>query len=124
MIQNGEPILIDLDTLCVGHPVFEFGSMYNAFLGFSELDHNAIKLFMGYDRETSERFWNMSIKRYFGTDDEAFCREVENKASVIGYTRLLRRSIRRPDDDGAQEKIAYYTKRLIEAINKVDTLEF
>ena len=124
MIQNGEPILIDLDTLCVGHPIFELGSMYNAFLGFSELDHNVIKEFMGYDRETSQRFWNMSLAAYLGTDDKATLCEVENKARVIGYTRLLRRSVRRPDEDGAKEKIAYYKKKLIEVINKVDTLEF
>ncbi len=124
MIQNGEPLLIDLDTLCVGHPIFELGSMYNAFLGFSELDHSVIKGFMGYDRETSQRFWNMSLKKYLGTDDEELCRAVENKARVIGYTRLLRRTVRRPDEDGAQEKIAHYKKQLIEVIDKVDTLEF
>ena len=39
MVQNGEPLLIDMDTLCMGHPVFELGSMFNAFLGYSELDH-------------------------------------------------------------------------------------
>ena len=79
---------------------------------------------MGYDRETSERFWNMSLGKYLGTEDEALCREVENKARMIGYTRLLRRTVRRPDEDGAAEKIAYYKKRLIEVIDKVDTLEF
>jgi thiamine kinase-like enzyme len=124
MIQNGEPLLIDLDTLCMGHPIFELGSMYNAFLGFSELDHSAIKRFMGYDRETSERFWNMALKKYLGPDDEERLCEVENKARVIGYTRLLRRSVRRADEDGAQEKIAYYKKALIDVIDKVDTLEF
>ena len=124
MIQNGEPLLIDLDTLCVGHPIFELGSMYNAFLGFSELDHSVILSFMGYDRNTSERFWNMSLKKYLGTDDEAVCKDVENKARVIGYTRLLRRSVRRSDEEGAQEKIAHYKKQLIDVIDKVDTLEF
>ena len=124
MIQNGEPILIDLDTLCVGHPVFEFGSMYNAFVGFSELDHNEIVRFMGYDYDTAKRFWRMSLRRYLGTDDEALCDEVENKARVIGHTRLLRRTVRRLNEEGAKEKIAYYKKKLIEVIDKVDTLEF
>ena len=124
MIQDGEPLLIDLDTLCVGHPIFELGSMYNAFIGFSELDHNAIKEFMGYDHETAKKFWNMSLKRYLGTEDEAVFRDVENKARVIGYTRLLRRTVRRPNEDGAQEKIAYYKEKLTEVIGKVDTLEF
>ena len=124
MIQNGEPLLIDLDTLCVGHPIFELGSMYNAFLGFSELDHDVVKRFMGYDRETSKRFWNMSLKAYLGTDDAERIEDVENKARVIGYTRLLRRTVRRPDEEGAQEKIAHYKKSLIEVIGKVDSLKF
>ena len=124
MIQNDEPILIDLDTICVGHPVFELGSMYNAFLGFSELDHSIILDFMGYDRETSERFGNLVLKKYFGTEDETVLRAVEDKARVIGYTRLLRRTVRRPNEAKAQEKIAYYKEKLIEVIGKVDTLTF
>lgn len=124
MIQNEEPLLIDLDTLCVGHPIFEFGSMYNASLGFSEFNHDEIKQFMGYDRETSEKFWKMTLHKYLGTDDAELCQSLENKAQVIGYMRLLRRSVRRPNEDNAQEKIAYYRKRLIELLEKVNTLEF
>ena len=124
MIQNGEPLLIDLDTLCVGHPVFEFGSMYNALIGFSELDHSVINEFMGYDHDTAKRFWNLSLQKYLGTENEELCRAVENKARVIGYTRLLRRTVRRPDEVGAREKIAYYKKHLIEVIDKVETLDF
>lgn len=124
MVQNGEPLLIDLDTLCVGHPIFELGSMYNAFLGFSEWDHEEIKKFMGYDRETAMRFWNMSLRRYLGTDDEERCISVENKARVIGYTRLLRRVLRRPNEPEAKEKAEYYKKQLIDFIDKVDTLKF
>jgi uncharacterized protein (TIGR02172 family) len=124
MIQNGVPLLIDLDTLCVGHPIFELGSMYNAFLGFSELDANVIKEFMGYDRNTSKRFWDMSLRRYLGTDSDERCREVEDKARIIGYTRLIRRTIRRLNEEGAEEKIAYYKKKLIELLDRIDTLEF
>lgn len=124
MIQNCDPLLIDLDTLCVGHPVFELGSMYNAFIGFSELDRNVVKEFLGYDFDTAKSFWHMALQKYLGTTDSELCEAVENKARVIGYTRLLRRSIRRPEDDVAQDKIAHYRKKLIEVIDKVDTLEF
>ena len=124
MIQHGEPLLIDLDTLCLGHPIFELGSMYNAFLGFSEFDHEEIKHFMGYDRETSERFWHLSIKKYLGTEDESRCQEVENKARVIGYVRLLRRTLRRMNEKDAEAKVKLYRSRLIEMIDSVDTLVF
>lgn len=124
MIQNGEPILIDLDTLCVGHPVFELGSMYNAFIGFSDLDRNAIKEFMGYDHDTAKRFWNISLKKYLGTDDEDVCRSIEEKAMIIGYTRLLRRAVRRPEEKDSSAMVAHCKEMLAMLLEKTDSLYF
>ena len=124
MIQNGEPLLIDMDTLCVGHPIFEFGSMYNAFLGFSELNHDAIKKFMGYDRNTSRRFWNMVLQRYLETDDESVIRDVEKKAMIIGYTRLLRRALRRKEEKDSAEMTAHCKEMLTKLLNNVNSLTF
>ena len=124
MIQNGEPLLIDLDTLCVGHPIFELGSMFNAFVGFSELDHNVTKKFMGYDHETAKRFWNMSLKKYLGTEDEDICRRVEEKAMIIGYMRLLRRAVRRPNEKDSSPMIAHCKEMLSKLLNRVDSLMF
>ena len=124
MVQNGEPLLIDLDTLCVGHPIFELGSMYNAFLGFSAIDHNVIKEFMGYDHDTAKRFWNLALKKYLGTEDENVCRSVEEKAMIIGYTRLLRRAVRRPNEKDSAAMVAHCKETLAYLLNKVDTLTF
>ena len=124
MVQNGEPLMIDMDTLCMGHPVFELGSMFNAFLGYSELDHEVTMRFYGYAHETAEKFWNMSLKMYLGTDDDAFCDEVKEKAMIIGYTRMMRRALRRPEEADSPAKIARCKEMLIKLINKVDTLEF
>ena len=124
MVQNGEPLLIDMDTLCMGHPVFELGSMFNAFLGFSELNPEDIMKFMGYNRETSGRFWNMTLRMYLGTDDEDVCRSVAEKAMIIGYTRMLRRAARRPDEADSPAKIARCKEMLAILLDKVDTLCF
>ena len=62
MVQNGEPLLIDMDTLCVGHPVFELGSMFNALVGYSELNHQNMREFFGYSFETAGKFWNTALK--------------------------------------------------------------
>ena len=124
MVQNGEPLLIDMDTLCMGHPVFELGSMFNAFVGYAELDHQNLMDFFGYSFETAGKFWQMSLKMYLGTEDEAVCRSVEEKAMVIGYTRMLRRAIRRPDDANSPAKISRCKEMLEILLNKVDTLTF
>ena len=124
MVQNGEPLLIDMDTLCMGHPVFELGSMFNAFIGYSELDHQVTINFFGYTHESAEKFWNMALKSYLGTDDEAVCQSVAEKAMIIGYTRMLRRAIRRPDEADSPAKIARCKEMLEQLLNKVDTLVF
>ena len=124
MVQNNEPVLIDLDTLCKGHPIFELASMYNASLGFSEIDHSEIERFMGYTRETSNRFWNLTLKMYLGTDDEKVCENVKDKARVIGYVRMLRRALRRPNEPESPAKIEHCKKMLIGILDEIETLEF
>lgn len=124
MVQNGEPLLIDMDTLCMGHPVFELGSMFNAFLGYSELNHDEIMDFFGYSYETAEAFWNTVLKMYLGTDDEKVCQSVAEKAMVIGYTRMLRRAIRRPEEAESPARIARCKEMLSVLLDKVDTLLF
>lgn len=120
MVQNGEALIIDLDTLACGCPIIELASMYNAFISFAEVDHSVTKEFYGYDYETAIRFWRLSLARYFDTDDENIINDVENKAKVIGYTRMVRRCITRNLGDDLKN---HYIEKLIEAIDTVDTLE-
>lgn len=57
MLQNGEVLLIDMDTLSVGYPTFKFASMYLAFMGFGELDHQKTTDFMGLPYELVKGFF-------------------------------------------------------------------
>ena len=124
MVQNGEPLLIDMDTLCMGHPVFELGSMFNAFVGYSELDHQNMMDFVGYSFETAGKFWNIALKMYLGTEDEAVCQSVAEKAMIIGYTRMLRRAIRRPNEAESPAKIARCKEMLAVLLEKTDSICF
>ena len=123
MVRNGEALLIDMDTLCMGHPIFELGSMYNAFVGFAEVDHDAAPRFLGISHELAVTFWRKAFAMYLGTDDEERLNEVENKARVIGYMRLLRRTIRR-NESNREQLIAFYKEQLINLLTIVDELTF
>ncbi len=125
-LQNDEVLLIDMDTLAVGHPIFELASMFNAFVGFSELDHEVIRKFQGFDFETSTTFWRKALSAYLETEDEARIQAVEDKARIIGYTRMIRRSIRRQgtETEAGRAEIAFWTDRLVELLGKTDALTF
>ena len=124
MLQNGEPVLIDMDTLCMGHPIFELGSMFSAFVGYSETDPQGSFDFFGFSFETAGKFWNLSIKKYLGTEDDALCQSVIEKAMIIGYVRVLRRTVRRPNEPGGPAKIERCKEMLAQLLNKVDSLTF
>ena len=120
-LQGDEVLLIDMDTLAVGHPIFELASIYNAFIGFSEYDHEQIKSFQGFDFEMGTLFFHKFLAEYLGTTNEKKLRSVENKARVLGYTRLIRRAIRR-NATGAE--VDLWKKELLELLPTVDSLLF
>ena len=125
MMQNGEVLLIDMDTLCQGHPIFELGSVYNAYCGFHEIDHNAMG-FLGIPYETSVYFWKKTLPLYIGTDDEKVISDVEKKAMIVGYTRLMRRTIRRNgfDTQEGRHQIETYKNHIIDYVKDTDSLTF
>ena len=125
-LQNDEVLLIDMDTLAVGHPIFELASMFNSFVGYSEYNHETILKFQGFDFETGAAFWKKSLAAYLGTQNERKNREVEDKARIIGYTRMIRRSIRRKglETEEGRAEINFWTERLLDLLARTDTLLF
>lgn len=126
VLQNDEVLLIDMDTLAVGHPIFELASIFNAYNGFSEVDHTMIERFQGINLETGRKFWHKCLAEYLETDSEDRIREVENKARIIGYTRLIRRAIRRKgmETEKGRKEIEHWKKELIELLGETGTLLF
>ena len=126
MLQNGEVILIDMDTLCTGHPVFELASVYNAFVGFSELDESVAMQFQGFSADTCRRIWELVLEMYFDEADEETRALHAKQAMLIGYTRLMRRRIRRGglEDPVGQQEIACYKQHILELLDLVDRLDW
>lgn len=126
MLQNGETLLIDMDTLCLGYPIFEFSSIFLAYIGFGELNHENIKQFLGIPYELSEAYWRKTLHLYFDTDDDAKCDAIADKARIIGYTRLMRRTIRRNglNTPEGQAIIANCREQFAKLLPAVDTLCF
>ncbi len=126
MMQSGEVLLIDMDTLCHGHPIFELASVFNAYQGFSAPDHTAVERFLGIPFDTAAYIWRRTLALYLGTEDEKRINEVANKAALIGYTRLLRRTVRRGDlnDPAVKKEYDVYLENVLALLDQVDTLLF
>lgn len=88
MIQNGESLLIDMDTICTGDPVFEFSGMYVAYRAFAELDPEDPFHFFGLTADKTGELFDKILAKYFeGTGIDQT--EVLDKARIISYARIL-----------------------------------
>ena len=126
MLQNGESLLIDMDTLCHGNPIFELASMYNSYCGYSELDHSIDEKFLGITYDTAKELWDKCLRLYLDGFDEDQVKAVEDKAKIVGYTRIMRRRIRRNgfDTPEGRAEIENCKKHLEELLPNVDSLLF
>ena len=126
MLQGDEVLLIDMDTLAVGNPIFELASVFNSLVGYSEYNHDILIEFQGYDYLTGQKFWHDVLASYLNTKCEVKIQEVADKARVIGYTRMIRRSIRRKglETEEGRAEIELWKKELLELLEKVDDLTF
>ena len=117
---EGEPIIIDMDTLSVGSPIFDLCNVYNAYQGFSDVNHNHVKEFMGIDYDLAQKILNGTFKYYFNDKDDAYIEEVKKKSMVIAYVRLLRRTLKREPDNTSM--IDNCRTKLINLVNELDNL--
>lgn len=126
MLQDGEVLLIDMDTLCVGHPIFEFASIFNAYQGYSELDHLNIEKFLGISFEQGKQFWDKTVDLYFDDKTKEEKEDIKKMAMIIGYARNMRRTIRRNgfDTDGGKALIEHCKNRINELLDEVDRLYY
>ena len=126
MMQNDEVLLIDMDTLCQGHPIFELASMFNAYVGFSRENGGDAGNFLGITNEQAQYFWKKSLALYLGTEDEKRISEVEDKAMLVGFTRLMRRLIRRKGLESEEKRavVEYYKEQILTLLDRVDSLLF
>lgn len=126
MMQNGEAILIDMDTLSSGHPVFELANVYIAYVGFGTTDPSMVENFIGFDYENAVKFWNLFIRYYLGSEDESYVEEVENKIKLLSDLRLLRHTLRRGGFNGSdgKEVIDFCVSDIGRLLGTVSSLDF
>ena len=88
MICDGEPMLIDMDTICTGDPIFELATLFNSYKGLPDIDPGAAA-FLGISVETANYIWEKSLKLYLGTEDQKILEETTYKAKLLGWVRII-----------------------------------
>ena len=126
MHTEKENLLIDMETVAVGHPILELACSYSIYEGFECLDPKNPENFLGVPQEQCRKFIKLTYDYYFDELEEDQVEEIKNKVKIICYTRLLRRQIKHfgLNDKTAKDSIEFCKNYLIENIPKIDNLYF
>ena len=125
MKQNGENLLIDMDTLAMGHPIYELSAIYMAYVGFSCVDKDQVVKFLGISGEQAADMWKYTLRYYFEGKDDAYLKEIETKAAIICYTRIMRIFMRTGNEsDLMKAQIEFCRDYLIKNVPLVSSLGF
>ena len=90
MITEGELMLIDMDTICAGDPIFELATICNSYKEFPSIAPEAA-LFLGIDVETAFTLWEKTLECYMETAPEAgeSKEDVARRAQILGCIRII-----------------------------------
>ena len=124
-LQNGEPLLIDMDRISVGHPIAELSDLYYFYVILGEDDPSVVEKFMGFSYDTALQFFRSFLGFYLNTEDEERIREVSEKASLLGYSRLIRKMRKKGElKEEDRDKAERCLRKIAELTDSLRTLDF
>lgn len=88
MFSNGEMILIDMETLSCGNPVFDLAGLYVTYIAFNEDEENSLA-FCGLTGAFCRELFDGTLRKYLNAADEEAYRTAMDKIALLGYVRFL-----------------------------------
>ena len=89
MLSGDQPLLIDMDTLSVGDPVFDLMGLYVTNVLYNEDEPDNTLGFLGLPADRSAAIYEKVIRCYFEGLDADALREVERRLMVVARLRFL-----------------------------------
>ncbi len=124
MVADGEPMLIDMDTLTQGSPIFDLQGVFVTYQAYAEDDPNNTMEFLGIDNDMATLVWRRTLERYFDTDDPETLSRLSDKIRLLAYVRFLQLNAIDPSEDELDKLRARHAREHVEELlGRVDSLE-
>ena len=124
MMVDNEPMLIDMDTLGQGNPVFDLAGIYVTYQAFEEDDPDNGMSFLQMPNEEADKLWHCIIENYFDFRDDVDRQSTINKialAATIRFLFLLETTDLKESDLG-RKRIAHTITHIEELLETVTSL--
>lgn len=89
LAKGNQLMLIDMDTLCTGNPIFEMASICNSYYEFGRVDSKAIEDFLEIPIAKANYIWESLSRKYYSDLNDKEYQAAIDKARLIGCIRAL-----------------------------------
>lgn len=111
MKTKDDIVVIDMDSLGYGNPVFDLAELYSTLIGFSKISKEDV-VHLG-SMQIYPTIWQTTLDLYFDGEDEGKVERIRNVISALGTTRVIKYSIKHGvDGDGFDSLLADLTRYL------------
>ena len=122
MMEGDEPLLIDMDTIGCGHPIFELSGFYLTYIGYPSTDAGNCKAFLGIDDRVAQRLFYDSMNEVYKDKTEEERNQIIDKIALLGYMWLAWKTLLFEPEN---TKRLYHSRDVVlSLIDKYDTLNF
>ena len=124
MLQNGEPMLIDMDNISLGHPIFDLQALYVTYKAFEEDDPGNSEAFLGMSSELTDFIWKRIKELYFETTDPEVLEKKEEQIRVVAGIRFMYLLVvsGMKDTELGKLRIKHTVEHFRELLDKLETL--
>ena len=93
LVQNGEPLLIDMDTLSKGNKIWEFISIYLCYIAYEITEPGNSMVFLGIKKEMSDRIYKGIFDAEFAGKSDKEKEIIQEKIETLAYLLFLYRTV-------------------------------
>ena len=117
MVQGEDFLLIDMDTLSVGHPIFELANLRCPYVAFEEDAPGNCEQFFGMKAEYCVKLYDDITRLYFGKEDEV----IKDKIALVCYAHMVWWTLTNQKDN--QKRLNGCKERLIALLDKYNDID-
>ena len=125
MSSADEAMLIDMDTIGLGNPVFDLAALFVTYQEFSEDDPDNPMYFLQMPNEKVDRIWELIIQYYFDFKDDKERCDTMTKIRLVAGIRFLfiLETTDLKNSDLGRRRIEHTIEHFDELLGTVDSLE-
>lgn len=119
MCQDDEMLIIDMDTLSYGHPIFELALIHSPYIAFEEVDPGNSEIFFGLPTQLTNKLYYDTISKVLKDKDS---KKIRDEIALLSYSHMVYwEKVNEPE---RVDRLNFLKEKFLGLLSKIDKIDF